>query len=135
MSESFDARLKRLPARRAPASLMAATLAAAALYRQPWHRRPFWTWTAPAQAAFIAGVAAGAAALLLAGAPASARFGFWLAEAAAWTSAQFGWLAVLGRAAGELAATARLPLLLLAALSAAPAAALAALAAHLRRTR
>lgn len=135
MSESLDARLKRLPPRRAPASLMAATLAAAALYRQPWHRRPFWTWTAGAQAAFVAAVAAGACALIFAGEPAAARVWAFAGQAWSWTALHFGWAAALARALTELMATARLPLLLLASLCAAPAAALAGLAANLRRTR
>lgn len=119
MSESFDARLRRLPARRAPRTLAPRVLAAAALYARPWHRRPFWTWTLPAQAAFVAAVALGAAALLWLGEPvaASARI-----------LPGLDTLAPLGRALSRLLWLARLPLLGLVVMSAVPAAALASVA-------
>lgn len=120
MSESFESRLRRLPARRAPAALSARVLAAASLYAQPWHRRPFWTWSAPAQAGFSLAMAVAAALLFWQGAELAGRL---------------SWLGALSQAAARLLWSARLPIVLLAALAAAPAAALTGLVAVAARRR
>lgn len=125
MSESFEKRLRRLPSRRAPSSLSPRILAAAALYARPWHERPFWTWSAPARAAFAAAVALGAFSLLRLGAPLAAEAS--VLAARAWTLVEP--VAPIAKALNRLLWSARLPLAALGALAAAPAAALAGLAA------
>lgn len=124
MSESFEKRLRRLPSRRAPSSLSPRILAAAALYARPWHERPFWTWSAPARAAFAAVVALGALSLLRLGAPMAAE----LSAAALRARSYVEPLAPVARALNILLWSARLPLAALGALAAAPVAALAGLA-------
>jgi hypothetical protein len=126
VSEGWDARLKRLPPRRAPAALKGRVLAAAALRARPWHARPWWTWSLPARAAFVAGVALAAAAALALAGPAAAR----LSELSA--AVRLEALAPLGRALAKVLWLTRLPLAALALMSAAPAAALAGLAAATR---
>lgn len=103
----LDARLKKLPNRRAPAHFAAAVM----LRAQPWHHRPWWTWNLAGRLAFVASVAAGVVLLSLAARPAAQAF-----------SAQVGWAFTLAAALGNAAGPAAFVLVALAAL---PTAALA----------
>jgi hypothetical protein len=126
---NLNDRFKRLPARRAPLSLKGRILAAAALRALPWYRRPFWTWSLPAQTAFAGGVALAAFALAYAAGPASAL----ASEHTARWAARFDWLAPVGRALAKVLWSARLPLAGLAVVAFAPAAALTGLAVAVSR--
>lgn len=129
--KKLDARLKALPARRAPSAIRSGVLAAAALRALPWWRRPFWTWTPAAQAAFALSLAAAAAALWRFAPPIPA---FDAAPVLAALGRRFDFAFTLARAFGRAAWTLRLPLALgffaLSTLATAPAAALAALTAR-----
>jgi hypothetical protein len=124
VSESLNDRLKRLPARRAPLALKHRVLAAVALRALPWYRRPFWTWSLPAQAVFAGAVALAAFGLLRAAGPAAAH----AAELTGRWAAHFDWLAPVGRALPKVLWSARLALAALAVVAFAPAAALTGLA-------
>jgi hypothetical protein len=105
--KDLDARLKRLPNRRAPARLAAAVM----LRAQPWHHRPWWTWNLAGRLAFVGSVAVGVVLLSLAARPLAQAF-----------SAHVGWTFTLAAALGKAAGKATFVLI---ALAAVPTAALA----------
>jgi hypothetical protein len=123
----LEARLKGLRDLPAPRSLSSRVLATAALYAKPWHARPWYSWNAPAQAAFALSVALGA--LLVAQA---ARVPFMeLSGELGRLAARWDWAMALGsglgRALWSLRAQLALAVVLFATAAALPVAAIAAL--------
>lgn len=105
--KDLDARLKKLPARRAPARLAASIM----LRAQPWHHRPWWTWNLAGRLAFATAVASGVVLLTVAAQPVAQS-----------VTAHVGWAFTLAAALGKAAGPAAFVLV---ALAAVPTAALA----------